>query len=106
MPKVKNLSGKGIPLLRHRILPDGRVQDPKGHVHDLLPHELAHTAQALRLVKEGWIEIEGLSFKSQVVAVKPGEPVKVTLTDKVKTDDKVLTSAKEDTEDGKKKRGK
>lgn len=107
MPKVKNLKGKGVPLLRHRILPDGRVQDPKGHVHDLLPFELAHTPQALRLVKEGWIEIEGLQFKSQVVAVKPGEPVKVTLTDKVKVDDKVMTSAKDaDKEDDDKKSSK
>jgi hypothetical protein len=107
MPKVKNLKKKGVPLLRHRILPDGRVQDPHGHVHDLLPPELAQTAQALRLVKEGYIEIEGLQFTSQVVEVKPGEPVKVTLRDEVKTDDKVMTSAKpDDKKQGGKKRGK
>lgn len=108
MPKVTNLKKKGVPLLRHRILPDGRVQDPKGHIHDQLPFELAHTPQALRLIREGYIEIEGLQFKSQVVAVKPGEPVKVTLSDKVKVDDKVMTSATEDEDNKKsgKKRGK
>ena len=84
MPKVKNLKGKGVSLLRYRILPDGRVQDPHGHILNLLPHEIAHTSQALRLVKEGYIEIEGLSFQVQVVKATAGSPAKVVLKDKAK----------------------
>lgn len=94
MPKVKNLKGKGVSLLRYRILPDGRVQDPHGHVLDLLPFEIAHTAQALRLVKDGYIEIEGLNYQVQVVKAKVGSPAKVVLKDKAKSLDTVKSEVK------------
>lgn len=84
MPKVKNLTGKGLSLLRHRILPDGRVQDAKGNILLELPFAVAHTAQALRFVKQGLIAFEGAVSRKNTIAVKPGVAAKVVLTDEVK----------------------
>jgi hypothetical protein len=59
MPKVKNLSGAGLDLLRYRILPDSRVLCPDGTVTSDLPGEVACTTQAKHLVDTGALEIAG-----------------------------------------------
>lgn len=59
MPAVKNISGKSVELLRHRVLADSRVMDPKGKFLDHLPSSIAWTPQARRLVQGRALEIEG-----------------------------------------------
>lgn len=75
MPRVQNLSKKGIPLLRWRVLPDGRVLDPTGKVHDELPADVGYSDQAKRLCRRNLLRVEGINwFLSEAENPQPKLP--------------------------------
>ena len=60
MPVVKNLTNRGVSLLRWRILPNGtKAIDPSGNLANSLPAEVAYSDQAKRLADQDILEIEG-----------------------------------------------
>jgi hypothetical protein len=74
MPKVWNLTKKGVPLLRWRVLPDNRVLDPQGRIHDQLPDDVGYSAQAKRLCELGVLNIEGVSWFPEPEKAKKAPP--------------------------------
>lgn len=79
MPKVRNDSGRVIPLLRWKILPDSRVISPLGEIKTEFPADMAYSPQAKRLADQKLITIEGymVAGSSAAPAKKPvAEPVK------------------------------
>lgn len=83
LPKVKNISGKKVPILQYVVLPDGRaVKKFSGEVLPELPHDVADTIQCKRLADMGLLEIEGYKTP-RVTAEKMKAPVKVPTESKV-----------------------
>ena len=75
-PKVKNLSGKKVPILQYVVMPDGRaVKKFSGEVLPELPHDVAETLQCKRLADMGLLEIEGYKTP-EVVAKRLTPPTK------------------------------
>jgi hypothetical protein len=85
MPKVTNNTGAAIKVLRHMVHADGSVTSPTGDKISELPHSVVHTKQVLRLVREGFLTIEGLFQEKEVVEKEaPVEEEKTEKTDKKK----------------------
>jgi len=63
MPKVKNLSGTTVLIQHWKLLPDGRLLDPRGVVKGAVPDDVAYSAAAKRLADQGVLDIEGYKPK-------------------------------------------
>ena len=84
MAKVKNLSGRVLPIHRWRVLPDSRVLDPLGNAHCCLPDEIAYSKRGKSYADQKLLAIHGYmvpgvdqSVFVEKKAVKPGGPTPV-----------------------------
>jgi hypothetical protein len=87
MPKISNIAGRTVELLRWKLLPDGRVISPRGVVADALPDDVVYSPTARHLADQGIITIEGYKLIVQdgkKVADLAPEPV---IPDLPKADD-------------------
>jgi hypothetical protein len=75
VPKVINVAGRTVELLRWKLLPDNRVISPRGVVADELPDSVVHSHQAKHLADQGLITIQGYSLVQAPKAEMPPEPV-------------------------------
>lgn len=83
MAKVRNLTGRSVPLLRWRILPNSdQALNPAGEVVDYVPDVVSYSPQAKRLADQGILWIQGYT----------------KLEAKEKTDDASTGTAEEKTE--------
>lgn len=87
MPKVRNISGRTVTILRWKVLPDGRVVSPVGEVAADLPDDIVYSSQSRHLADQGLISIDGYRLivkdKKKVADLVP-EP---SLPDLPKVDD-------------------
>lgn len=100
MPRVRNDTGRAIPLLRWTIAPDGWVLDPHGVVKDGLPDDIAYSPQAKRLADKKFIAIHGYVVDGQEpITADPAqapapEPVAQQSEDPVQVQVALLTDLK------------
>jgi hypothetical protein len=61
MAKVKytEKGGSGVSVMRWRVLPNGKILDPRGNVRAQLPDDVAYSRAAKRLADRGALSIEG-----------------------------------------------
>jgi hypothetical protein len=75
VPKVINVVGRTVELLRWKLLPDNRVISPRGVLADELPHDVAYSHQAKHLADQGLITIQGYTLVQAPEVEAPPEPV-------------------------------
>lgn len=72
MPKVTNLTDRGVSLFRHRLLPNShKAVRNDGKVVEDLPAEVVYSKKAKDLHAKGVLKIEGLGKPMKVSEVKP-----------------------------------
>lgn len=80
MAKVENLTDRGVPLLRWRILPKGvKALNPRGDIVECVPDSVAYSDAAKRLADSGVLWVEGYSKpkkKAKSAPAPAAEPVK------------------------------
>jgi hypothetical protein len=65
MPRVKNLTNMTVSVSHWKLLPDGRLLDPRGKVQDALPDSVAYGSATMRYAELGLLELEGYVTKKE-----------------------------------------